>query len=209
LKNNMREGARMELSRQKESWNRRAEEWDSDIKNPEHYANFEEGYKKFLDFERKHLENVESADAGMDLGCGTGETSVLLTEKVRKLYLVDIAKEMLKEARKKCPDGLPIQASAAELPLKKESIDILISRGIVVSHLPQEMTDNFFNEIARIVKKKGVVIFDFLTKNTSAKFKNISKNRFSKKQIEEELKRKGFEDIEFDGQSDGRVNAES
>lgn len=42
----------------RDRWNGRASTWDTEILKPEHYANFEEGYRKFLNFETMVLEAI-------------------------------------------------------------------------------------------------------------------------------------------------------
>lgn len=192
--------AKEQLKKQKGRWNDRAGGWDDNISDEGHYTNHENGYEKFLDFEKRELQKIAQAESGIDLGCGTGVTSEILATKVNNIYLLDLADKMLEEAKKKIPRAHLINASAADIPLADNTIDVAISRGIVLSHLPEEMTEDFFNELGRIVRANGVVIFDFLCNPNSGDFENLSpKIPFSKEQIKEKLEARGFDNIIFDG----------
>ncbi len=194
-----------QLSEQRERWNARAGGWDIDLKDPKHYANFENGYQRFLDFERVGLEGVH-AGVGVDLGSGTGIAASVLAEKVDKLFLLDLAENMLKEAGKKFPKATLVQAQATETPFPDQSMDVIISRGILISHLPAELVSPFFNEMKRIIKPGGKILFDFVCYPESANFKLSSpKNVFSLEQMATELQSFGFTDIRFEGDNKTRV----
>lgn len=199
------DGVEKQLSDQKDRWNGRAANWDNDLTNPEHYANFENGYQKFLDFEAKELTGIEG-EVGIDLGCGTGITSVLLAEKVEKIYLLDMAEDMLDEALKKVPRGIPLHHQVTKIPLPDRSIDIAVSRGILVSHLPAPLVPQFFSELKRVMKIDGKIIFDFLCNKTTASYtENSPKNPFTLEQMAEKLNNFDFDWIKFDGTNENRV----
>jgi ubiquinone/menaquinone biosynthesis C-methylase UbiE len=194
-----------QLADQRDRWNSRAATWDSDLLKPDHYANFENGYQRFLDFEKKELSGIKG-EVGIDLGCGTGIASVLLAEKVKKIYLLDIAQQMLDEAQKKVPQGILLNKQVTEIPLPKRSVDIAVSRGILVSHLPAPLVPQFFNELGRIMRVGGKVIFDFLCNEGTVNFAVKSpKNTFTLEQMTRELKNTGFCWTKFDGTNDNRV----
>lgn len=190
----------------RDRWNGRAESWDSEIAKPDHYANFESGYEKFLTFEEKILDNIGEAESGIDLGCGTAVAAGPLARKVEKLYLLDLAETMLKEAGKKYPDAVLLHASVTAIPLESASVDYAVSRGVVISHLPQGEQGNFINEVFRILKPGGIFIFDFLNNMKTADFHLSSeKTVYTLKEIMEELKSFGFEALSADGDEMSRV----
>jgi len=194
-----------QLAEQKDRWNSRAATWDSELLKPDHYANFENGYQRFLDFEEKELAEIKGG-VGIDLGCGTGIASVPLAEKVDQIYLLDIADKMLEEAHKKVPQGILLSNQVTNIPLPDRSVDIAISRGILVSHLPAPLVPQFFNELKRVMKVTGKVIFDFLCNEGTADFKLTSpKNTFTLEQMTQELKNVNFYWTKFDGTNDNRV----
>lgn len=195
-----------QLEEQENRWNNRADDWDSDIGREDHYVNFENGYGEFLKLEKDILDRVGKLDVGLDIGCGTGVTSELLSQYVDKIYLLDIAEEMLRVAQAKVPKGMPLHASVTEIPLEDCSVDVAISRGVVVSHLPREIYLDFFRELERVMKNGGIVVFDYLSNLSSVHFSIQSpKITFSKEEIEIILKGYGFDDIEFYGLDTNRV----
>ncbi|KKS77041.1 MAG: SAM-dependent methyltransferase [Parcubacteria group bacterium GW2011_GWC1_43_11b] len=195
-----------QLSSQKERWGGRASDWDEEIKKADHYANFENGYQRFLDLEKELLKKLSDLEAGIDLGCGTGVTSKVLAEKVKTIYLLDLSSEMLKEAKKKVPKSIILESSVSSIPLSDNSVDVAISRGVVVSHLPKELVEDFFTEMARIVRAGGLILFDFINRLDTVDFKMESnKNVFSREQIKLELEKRGFENMNFDGEENYRV----
>jgi ubiquinone/menaquinone biosynthesis C-methylase UbiE len=195
-----------QIEKQKERWNSRAGKWDADIQSADHYANFEDGYQKFLILEKEILSNMKPVEAAIDLGCGTGQTTALLKGKAEKIYILDIAEEMLKETQKKVPEAIPLCASVTSVPLPDKSVDLAISRGIVLSHLPASLTGTFFSELGRIVRMDGKVIFDYLSNPDTASYQNQSpKIPFTMKEVTDSLEAQGFGNITFDGEESNRV----
>jgi predicted TPR repeat methyltransferase len=190
----------------RERWNSRAYSWDTEILRPEHYVNFEDGYRKFLDFETAVLDAFPSVATGIDLGCGTGIAAEPLSKKVEKLFLLDIAEKMLEEAEIKFPEADILHESATNISLDDDSVDVAISRGVLISHLPQGEYINYLSEVHRILKPGGLFIFDFLNNLQTADYHLSSeKTVFTRESITEELKRQGFGNSIFDGQDINRV----
>lgn len=186
-------------------WNARAETWDEEIKSPEHYANFEQGYKAFIDFSRKKLENVNFSST-IEVGCGTAEASIVVAEKAKDHFLLDISEEMLKIAQEKYPKAHMLHASATDIPLPDKSVEVAISRGVLISHLPSDDYSLFLNELERIVCDGGIIVFDFLANMNTINFATSSvKTVLTREQMKEELESRGFKDIEFDGDETKRV----
>lgn len=95
----------------------------------------------------------------VDIGCGTGHASYLLS-KENLVIGVDISYKILLHARKK---GLfPVQASATKLPLKSDSFDIIICNNLLQTIQGGE---NVLEEIARITSKGGKVFVVTANKN--------------------------------------------
>lgn len=195
-----------QLAEQRTRWSQRANDWDEDISQTDHYANFEDGYQQFLNLMRQELSGSKKFETGLDLGCGSGVTSVELNKNVKRIFLLDLADGMLQVALQKIPKAIALRASATDVPLLNNSIDVAISRGVVVSHLPVEVASNFFSELGRLVRKKGIVIFDFIANIETVEYKNTSpKIVFTKEQIKKELGERGFIKIKFDGSNTNRV----
>jgi ubiquinone/menaquinone biosynthesis C-methylase UbiE len=116
----------------------------------------------------------------LDVGCGDGaHASVLANKKNLKINYIglDISKVALGLTAKRINKGHYLHASATNLPLKKESIDILISYG-VIAYLKNPK--KALREFHRVLKKRGKlgiwvylkprglkgIIFDFIRKIT-------------------------------------------
>jgi ubiquinone/menaquinone biosynthesis C-methylase UbiE len=195
-----------QVEEQRTRWNERASTWDADIKLPNHYTNFENGYLEFLALEQKLLAGSAQLSVGLDAACGTGETSTILAQHVDRLYVLDIAEKMLQKTVEKAPNAIPLHASVTDIPLADQSVDCVVSRGIVVSHLPRILVLNFFIEMGRLVRLGGFVLFDFLSNINSAEFSNVSpKIPFSDVTIADLLKGHGFSNITFYGSPADRV----
>ncbi len=195
-----------QLEDQRDRWNSRAEKWDENIKDEEHYANFEEGYKKFLILEEDLLQKHGPFEVGLDIGCGSGVTSVVLQKHTKALYILDLAENMLKVAKEKVPNAIALHSSATDIPLDNNSVDVVISRGVIPSHLPRNTYIDFFKEAGRVIRKGGLFIFDFISNIESVGFSNLSpKITYTQEEIEMHLTMYGFKKISFDGESSDRV----
>ncbi|MCD4845044.1 MAG: methyltransferase domain-containing protein [Methanosarcinales archaeon] len=92
----------------------------------------------------------------LDIGCGTGEQTLLLANNGYTVIGIDISMEMIKKAndrihQAKLDDKISLLvASAQALPFRDESVDGLISIFGVYSHVP--MIDQAFEEISRVVR---------------------------------------------------------
>ena len=98
----------------------------------------------------------------LDIGCGTGEQSLLLAEKGFEVVAVDISGEMIRKARKKIIEAklrrAPslVLASAEALPFREKSFDGLLSIFGVFSHIPE--ANIAFLETHRVLKSGGKAV---------------------------------------------------
>ena len=74
-------------------WNKRSEIFDTQI-----LTTYEEAYRKTIDYTKKYLKDSGKA---LDIGCGTGVTTIELAGSVAEMTAVDTAPEMLRQAREK------------------------------------------------------------------------------------------------------------
>jgi len=92
----------------------------------------------------------------LDIGCGTGEQTILLAKNGYTVIGMDISMEMIKIANDRInKDNLGdkislLVASAEALPFREDSVDGLISIFGVYSHVPT--IDQAFGEIFRVVR---------------------------------------------------------
>lgn len=89
-----------------------------------------------------------------ELGCGEG----LMIKQLRSQGYENIFGMDLYATFVDC-DKM-IKADCLEVPVKSESIDVLICLDLV-EHIPLNFQDSFVNEISRILKPGGVAIFSF------------------------------------------------
>jgi ubiquinone/menaquinone biosynthesis C-methylase UbiE len=93
----------------------------------------------------------------LDLACGEGYGTNLLSKTARKVTGIDISKEAILHARKKyLRENIEfIEASAINLPLQDNSIDVVVSFE-TIEHLFEQ--ESFLNEIKRVLKIEGILI---------------------------------------------------
>ncbi len=92
----------------------------------------------------------------LDLGCGPGIYAKILDEKGARVKGIDISKELIRIAKKECPNGEFIVGSAEKLPYKKEEFDMVLA-ALVLDHI--ENWDLILKEVRRVLKKGGLFIF--------------------------------------------------
>jgi SAM-dependent methyltransferase len=100
----------------------------------------------------------------LDIGCNTGRFIKALLDKGVQGVGVDIARMPLTYAKQYASDGDYFQANIINLPFKKESFDIIICIELF-SHLPDDILNGGIEEIARVIKKGGILIFNIKNKS--------------------------------------------
>lgn len=97
----------------------------------------------------------------LDFGCGTGELSTVLAKRGAKVIGFDISFESISRAKRRAKtNGISeccsfFVASAHALPLRDESVDLIIGQAIL-HHLDPDLSGE---EIDRILHKKSLAIF--------------------------------------------------
>ncbi|MCK5716752.1 MAG: malonyl-ACP O-methyltransferase BioC [Thiomargarita sp.] len=99
----------------------------------------------------------------LDVGAGTGRLSRLLSQHYDNVYSLDLAPNMLKQARKQTSSAQQICADAMHLPFADNSIDLLVSNLML-----QWCNDvnAVFSECARVLKPDGALFFSTLGPDT-------------------------------------------
>ncbi len=144
----------------------------------------------------------------IEVGCGTGRFSPLLSEIGEKLTLVDISVEMLRAARMRLNEialspYIGINSSAYHLPFQSDSFDCAVSIN-VFNHL--HLHDVAIDEIARVLKRNGKLVINFanlysyylpaaliINKNRRSISGDVFSIWLSLRQIRQYLENAGFE----------------
>lgn len=117
----------------------------------------------------------KKSDIILDIGCGTGRFTIPIAKKCKKVIAVDISEEMLGVAKDKSKNidnihYLKLDASR-KLPFKNNYFDKIVCT-LVVSHIKN--LEKFLKEIKRVLKKRGILIYD----DFAADFKKPFKTNF-------------------------------
>ena len=100
----------------------------------------------------------------LEIGCGRGRIlKYLSAQKPDAEFIgVDVSKEMIDRAYL-LPNVKYIVGNGADLrPFKNEYFDVVFSY-IVFQHLPRRFTDAYVKEVARVLKKGGLFVFQMQT----------------------------------------------
>jgi ubiquinone/menaquinone biosynthesis C-methylase UbiE len=111
---------------------------------------------------------IKPSDAVLDVGCGTGEVTLLAKVRAKNgnVYGIDPAPEMSAVARKKAARkrlDIDFRVGVIEsLPFPDASIDVVTS-SLMMHHLPENLQVRGLAEIYRILKPGGrLLIADFM-----------------------------------------------
>lgn len=134
----------------------------------------------------------------VDLGCGTGVTTIPWTKKIDRVIGVEISKSMLNEAKKKSSKVRWINQDIVNLKLK-EKVDAVTCHFDVLNHiLKKRDLQKVFENVYKILNEKGLFIFDVMSvesfkwlKKRKIKSKNVEK-AYSKEDLKNMLIKSGF-----------------
>lgn len=110
--------------------------------------------RKFYNLLLREIEPQAGAVV-LDVGCGTGTILKGLADKAEIVgYGIDIAENMLAEAKKKCPQMTFELSRCDNMPFEDNTFDILIS---CMSYHHFDNRESFQKEAARVLKPGGVL----------------------------------------------------
>ncbi len=120
----------------------------------------EKDYKKEVEFiEQFFREQKNEKPKIFELGCGTGNYLKILSEKDYEITGIDISKDMLEIARRKCNCRL-VESDIADFNLE-DKFDICIAMFDVLSYITSnESLIKTFGSIKRHLNEKGLLIFE-------------------------------------------------
>jgi SAM-dependent methyltransferase len=138
--------------------------------NPGHLYLLQERERHVLRLLRSlHLTDLGGARI-LDVGCGTGQwlcNFVKWGARPEHLMGVDLLPERVADARRSCPPAVTIEcASAAHLPVKDGSFDIVLQSMVFTSVLDRALQQQIAAEMLRALAPHGVIIwYDFFRDN--------------------------------------------
>ena len=104
-------------------------------------------------------------DWALDVGCGTGRAFIPLAEAGYRVVGIDPTAKGLQFARQRALQtkisAFPVQASAARLPLKSDSISFVFAIGTLF-HLSHTELASALQEIGRVLQPDGEALLHFL-----------------------------------------------
>lgn len=122
----------------------------------------------------------------LDVGCGSGfwlREFIQWGAEPDNLYGLDLLDERINEARRKCPDAIHLcSGTASSLPHPDQFFDIALQATVMSSILQPNLKSKMANEMLRVVKKSGAIIwYDFFINNPKNKHvKGIKKQEIKK-----------------------------
>ena len=98
----------------------------------------------------------------LDLGCGTGKQTILLTQRDGRVIGIDISDRMIEAARRRC-DGRPnvgfVTGDITRLPLEDGCAQAVLAYGDVIGH-NFTAVDVVLAEMVRVCAPRGLISFE-------------------------------------------------
>ncbi|MBX3405992.1 MAG: ArsR family transcriptional regulator [Phycisphaeraceae bacterium] len=136
----------------------------------------------------------------VDIGCGTGNVSELLSPLVKRVIAVDASSAMLKAAQKRL-DGREniefVRGEIQSLPLKDASADAAVAF-LVLHHVPE--ISAALAEMRRVLRPGGVALIVDMVEHDRQTYRHTMGHHwlgFSEQRLGDELRRAGFGDARF------------
>ena len=107
--------------------------------------------KKLL---KKLLDTLGHTEKLLEIGCGTGHFTRWLNSKGVECYGLDLSHLMLKEAKKRWPNGSLLQGESSRLPFKDKTFDVVA----FIACLEYMLDITQVIEEAARVSRKGIII---------------------------------------------------
>lgn len=185
-------------------WTERASEWQSVIDDEDSYVNHESGYERF----NKMLANVlrvADAKTGIDIGCGTGDVARQIAKAGVRVEALDVSPGMIAKARA-ASHGTKIAYRVGTVADAQGPFDIIVSRGVVLSHLPKNDITDFLWHLTRLSREGSYVVFDFIQDIENGGFENKgNKNVLQAAWVRDAMQELGWVPVAYDGEDGKRV----
>lgn len=142
----------MTKDNQTEYYNRRASEYE------QIYYRDNPPRRKEIDDEALRLKAIVRGKSLLDIACGTGYWTQIMSQTAREIIASDLSEEMIKMARLKeynCPVSF-LQADLNALPFDDQKFD-LISLGFWFSHHPRQKYGQLFDSLIPKLDENGQI----------------------------------------------------
>ena len=158
-----------------------------------------------LEMEHLHRYNIISDlvkdKVVLDIACGTGYGSEILSQNAKYVYGVDISKETIDYCNENYKrDNLSyMEGSISEIPIENNSIDAIVSFE-TIEHVTEELQEQFLREIPRVLKEDGILIISTPDKKIYSDIPKYTNEFHIKEFYKEEFKNflsKIFKNVEF------------
>lgn len=194
-----------------ERWSSRAATWKDLIEDDMSYVNYEDNYERVNTLIKKY--GPLAKGKALEIGCGTGEAGRILktSNPALEILSTDIANGMLAEAQRQTAEaGLDIEYKQLDITGESfgdEKFGIVISRGVVVSHLPKSNIYDFLESAAHHTDTNGYLLFDFIQDTTVGEIEKPvdTKNAFTLQQMDDILSNFDMKRIDDAGNDSMRV----
>jgi ubiquinone/menaquinone biosynthesis C-methylase UbiE len=168
---------------------------ESHVFNPKNIAVLESEDRKTWQNPEKIMQMLELKPSYVvaDLGCGSGYFTVPISRKVKKVYAIDMQKEMLeflkqKIQKQKILNITTLLSKENEIPLKNQSVDLLLSVNTLHEFRDKE---KIISEIRRVLRLEGWAVMVDFKKDESSRGPPVS-IRVSKEQAVHLFKKHGL-----------------
>jgi ubiquinone/menaquinone biosynthesis C-methylase UbiE len=108
---------------------------------------------------------VEPGGHILDAGCGSGVVSRALIDNGFQVTGIDISQKMIGIARQLVPDAEFIVGDMIALEFDNETFDGIVST-YAVFHIPRTMHFSLFQDLHRLLKKGGALLFSIGSRET-------------------------------------------
>ncbi|MCG3759054.1 class I SAM-dependent methyltransferase [Shewanella sp. LC6] len=186
-------------------WDAKADLWDEQLRNAYSHLNQDGAYEQFILDAKALLETFNCKSVHLlEIGCGTALVAEALQKPSVTITGLDISEMMLKKAReKRILNASFHNADVFALPIAGiPKADLVLSRGILLSHYSKHDACIMFRAIRNCCKQKAsVVMLDFL--NVEASDPNHhrpgNKTYYHPNEIAEMARKAGFKSCRFTG----------
>lgn len=118
----------------------------------------------------------------LEIGCGTGDSTVVHVREVRRLVATDVSRHMVERARgraalRRFRHRLRFAlVDGCHLPFKDSSFDAVIGRGVALSYVREPA--RALREIRRVLRPGGRMAIDAMNASSPIRRRNPGKTRF-------------------------------